>query len=101
MLGTLKLDCLQPAELISSQQIAISLNFILGAPISYYPRERKEGKSRGLKSCIQLLRVKFSERVDQVAKNCDGEGNSTLKEVRLGLINDNKRFCEIESNISF
>ena len=88
MLGTLKLDCLQPAELISSQQIAISLNFILGAPISYYPRERKEG-------------VKFSERVDQVAKNCDGEGNSTLKEVRLGLINDNKRFCEIESNISF
>ena len=45
--GTLKVDHLQPVELILIHKCSAFLTFILGAPISYYPRERKEGSSRG------------------------------------------------------
>ena len=41
-----KLDNLQPVKPISSQYVYTFLPFILGGPISYYPRERKEGRSR-------------------------------------------------------
>ena len=46
VLGAFKLDHLQPVKLILSQQNSIILIFILAAPISYYPRERKEGSRR-------------------------------------------------------
>ena len=46
VLWAFKLDHLQPATLIFSQNISIFLPFILGAPISYYCRERKEGRGR-------------------------------------------------------
>ena len=49
ILGTFKLDHLQPFKLILFHKFSISLTFILGGPISYYPRERKEGRSRGWK----------------------------------------------------
>ena len=39
---TLKLDHLQPVQLILSQQFSNFSPFILGGPIPYYPRERKE-----------------------------------------------------------
>ena len=42
--GAFKLDHLQPVKLILFQKISNFLLFILGGPISYYPRERKEGK---------------------------------------------------------
>ena len=45
-LGAFKLDHLQPVKLILFKNISTFLPFILGGPISYYPRERKEGKSR-------------------------------------------------------
>ena len=46
MLWSFKLDRLQPAKLILSQNISNFLPFILGAPISYYCREQglKMGK---------------------------------------------------------
>ena len=46
-LGAFKLDHLQPVKLILFKNISTFLSFILGGPISYYPRERKEGRSRG------------------------------------------------------
>ena len=46
VLEAFKLDHLQPVKLILSQQNSIILIFILAAPISYYPRERKEGSRR-------------------------------------------------------
>ena len=49
VLWAIKLDHLQPVELILSQYISTFLTFILGGPIPYYPRERKRGKSRGWK----------------------------------------------------
>ena len=36
-------------KLILSLNLSTFLTFILGAPISYYPRERKEGRGRGWK----------------------------------------------------
>ena len=39
----------QPARLILFQNVSTLLPFILGGPISYYPREKKEGRSRGWK----------------------------------------------------
>ena len=45
--GAFKLDHLQPVKMILWQKMSISLPFILGAPISYYCRERKKGNSRG------------------------------------------------------
>ena len=49
VLRAFKLDHLQPVERILSQNIPTFFTFILGAPISYYPRERKRGSSRGWK----------------------------------------------------
>ena len=46
VLWAIKLDHLQPVELILSQYISTFLTFILGGPIPYYPRERKRWKSR-------------------------------------------------------
>ena len=40
--GTFKLDHLQPFKLILLQKLSTFPTFILGAPISYYPRERKQ-----------------------------------------------------------
>ena len=40
VLGALKLDHLQPVKLILFPKISTFLPFILGIPISYYPRER-------------------------------------------------------------
>ena len=50
VLGAFKLDHLQPVKLILFQKISIFLPFILGSPISYYPRERKMGKRDTSKS---------------------------------------------------
>ena len=47
VLGAIKLEHLMPVELILFQKISTFLSFILGGPISYYPRERKKGWSRG------------------------------------------------------
>ena len=47
--GAFKLDHLQPVKLILFQRMSTFLPFILGAPISYYPRERKKGRIRGWK----------------------------------------------------
>ena len=44
-----KLDQLQHIKIILFKRISTFLTFILEAPISYYPRERKEGSSRGWK----------------------------------------------------
>ena len=46
VLGAFKLDHLQPVELILSQKMSTFLSFILGAPFSYYCRER--GRKKGL-----------------------------------------------------
>ena len=46
-LGEFKLDHLLPIKMILFKNIFSFLPFILGYPISYYPRERKEGRSRG------------------------------------------------------
>ena len=48
-LGAFKLDHLQPFKLILSQNVTTFPTFILGGSIPYYPRERKAGRSRGLK----------------------------------------------------
>ena len=45
--GAFKLDHLQPVQLILFHEISNFLPFILGSPIPYYPRERKEGRGRG------------------------------------------------------
>ena len=47
--GAFKLDHLKPVKLLMCQNISRFLTFILGAPISYYPRERKRGSSMGWK----------------------------------------------------
>ena len=44
LLGAFKRDHLQPVELILFHKFSISLTFILGSPIIYYPRERKMRK---------------------------------------------------------
>ena len=44
--GAFKLDHLQPGKLILSKQFSNFAVFILGSPIPYYPRERKEGRGR-------------------------------------------------------
>ena len=45
--GAFKLDHLQPVKLISFQNISTFLPFILGGPISYYPRGPERGKKEG------------------------------------------------------
>ena len=40
VLGTFKMDHLQPVELILFQNFSNFLTFILRSPIIYYPRER-------------------------------------------------------------
>ena len=47
VLWALKLDHLQPVKLILFQYFFNFLPFILGSPIPYYPRERKEGRGSG------------------------------------------------------
>ena len=49
VLGVFKLDHLQSVKLILFSNISTFLPFILGGPISYYPRERRQGSSRGWK----------------------------------------------------
>ena len=49
VLGVFKLDHLQSVKLILFPNISTFLPFILGGPISYYPRERRQGSSRGWK----------------------------------------------------
>ena len=49
VLGAFKLDHFPTGRLILFQKISTFLTFILGAPISNYPRERKKGNSRGWK----------------------------------------------------
>ena len=49
VLGGSKLDHLQPTKQILFQYFHTILTFLLGAPISYYPRGRRRGSSRGLK----------------------------------------------------
>ena len=44
--GAFKLDHLQHVQPILSQNCSNFLPFILGGPISYYPRERKKGSSQ-------------------------------------------------------
>ena len=62
--GAFKLDHLQPVQLILFLKIPIFLSFLLGGPISYYPRERKEGRkeqninaptNRQITQCRNLL----------------------------------------------
>ena len=45
--GAFKLDHLQPVKWILFQKKSTFLPFIMGGPISYYCREKKEARSRG------------------------------------------------------
>ena len=47
VLGVFKMGKLQPVKMILFQHFPTSLPFILGAPFSYYCRERKKGSNRG------------------------------------------------------
>ena len=75
--GAFKLDHLQPVELIVSLNFSNFLVILLGAPISYYPRNGKRRKRSG-------DQIYFSKKQESERSRCTAERVSETRERQDG-----------------